>query len=84
MRVRRIDHIVLDVADTRRSVAWYRDKLGLEPERYEEWQRGEVVFTSLRIDDDAIIDLFETAPTGENMNHLCLVVDDIDLDVAAV
>lgn len=83
MRVTALDHIVLDVADTHASVAWYRDRLGLVPERYEEWQRGEVLFTSLRVSADTIIDLLETPPTGENMNHLCLVVEGFDLDEAA-
>jgi catechol 2,3-dioxygenase-like lactoylglutathione lyase family enzyme len=83
MRVSALDHIVLDVADTHASVAWYRDRLGLVPERYEEWQRGEVLFTSLRVTADTIIDLLETPPTGENMNHLCLVVEGLDLDKAA-
>lgn len=74
---------MLVVADTHRSVAWYRDRLGLVPERYEEWQRGEVLFTSLRIDEHAIIDLLEGERTGTNVDHLCLVVDDLDLDAAA-
>jgi catechol 2,3-dioxygenase-like lactoylglutathione lyase family enzyme len=83
MRVTALDHIVLDVADTHRSVAWYRDRLGLVPERYEEWQRGEVLFTSLRIDEGTIIDLLETPPTGQNVDHLCLVVDGFDPDAEA-
>jgi catechol 2,3-dioxygenase-like lactoylglutathione lyase family enzyme len=83
VRTTGLDHIVLRVADTQRSVAWYRDRLGLQPERYEQWQRGEVLFTSLRIDDRTIIDLLELAPEGTNMDHLCVVVEDIDLDAAA-
>ena len=84
MKVTALDHIVLNVADTERSVAWYRDRLGLEPERYEEWKAGEVFFPSVRISPDVIIDLLEVERTGENMNHLCVVVDDLDLDAAAV
>ena len=74
-----IDHIVLNVADGRRSMEWYRDKLGLEPVRLEEWEAGEVSFVSLRVNDTTIIDLFETDRTGENMNHVALWVDgDVD------
>jgi len=82
VRTTGLDHIVLRVADTHRSVAWYRDRLGLAPERYEQWQRGEVLFTSLRIDETTIIDLLESAPDGVNMDHLCLVVEDFDVDEA--
>ena len=83
MRVTGLDHVVLDVADTHRSVAWYRDELGLAVERYGEWQRGEVLFTSVRIDETTIIDLLEQAPTGRNVDHVCLVVDDVDVDELA-
>lgn len=83
MRVSGLDHVVLCVADTRRSVKWYSERLGLVSERFEEWQRGEVLFTSLRIDENTIIDLLETEPSGVNVDHLCLVVEDFDPDQAA-
>jgi catechol 2,3-dioxygenase-like lactoylglutathione lyase family enzyme len=83
-RVHGLDHLVLDVADARRSVAWYRDRLGLAPERLDEWERGEVPFVSLRIDEHTIIDLLETERTGENVDHVCLVVEpDTDLEAIA-
>jgi catechol 2,3-dioxygenase-like lactoylglutathione lyase family enzyme len=75
MKVSGLDHVVLNVTDTRRAVAWYRDVLGLEPLRFEAWERGEVFFPSMRIDEGTIIDLLEVERSGENMNHLCLVVD---------
>jgi catechol 2,3-dioxygenase-like lactoylglutathione lyase family enzyme len=83
MEVTGIDHIVLDVADVERSVAWYRDRLGLEPLRLEEWRNGEVLFVSLRIDETTIIDLLHNEPTGENMNHVALLVEGVDLDELA-
>ena len=83
MRVIGIDHIVLDVTDIERSVAWYRERLGLEPERLAEWRNGEVAFVSLRVDATTIIDLVEQEPTGENMNHVALLVEDVNLDEAA-
>lgn len=74
-----LDHVVLNVADTRRSIAWYRDELGLEVLRFDEWVRGEVFFPSVRIDAGTIIDVLETKRTGQNVDHLCVVVaDDVD------
>jgi catechol 2,3-dioxygenase-like lactoylglutathione lyase family enzyme len=82
MRVIGMDHIVLNVADVRRSLDFYVGVLGLAPERVDEWEREEVFFPSVRIDATTIIDLFQGAPSGENLNHLCLVVDD-DVDELA-
>jgi catechol 2,3-dioxygenase-like lactoylglutathione lyase family enzyme len=80
MRVKELDHIVLDVADVDTSLDWYCNKLGLAPDRVEEWRRGEAPFPSVRISEGCVIDLFAQAPAGENMNHFCLVVDRADLD----
>ena len=74
-RVTGLDHIVLTVADVERSAAWYRDELGLELIRMDEWRRGEVLFPSLRIDATTLIDLFPGERTGENLNHFAVVVD---------
>ena len=79
MRVRGMDHIVLNVADGQRAMEWYRDRLGLEPVRYDEWKAGDAPFLSLRVNDETIIDLLETERTGENVNHVALWVEG-DLD----
>jgi catechol 2,3-dioxygenase-like lactoylglutathione lyase family enzyme len=78
-----IDHVVLKVADVERSVAWYRDLLGLVPERLEEWRRKEVPFVSLRVDDTTLIDLLEVPPDGVNVDHVALLVEPVDLDALA-
>lgn len=83
MRVHELDHIVLDVTDVERSLAWYTELLGLAPDRVDEWRAGDAPFPSVRINDRCIIDLFATSPTGENMNHVCLVVDPDDVDAIA-
>lgn len=75
-----LDHIVLNVADVERSVAWYVDELGLEPVRLEEFRRGEVFFPSARIDPATIIDFLRADRTGTNVDHLCLVIEPTDLD----
>jgi catechol 2,3-dioxygenase-like lactoylglutathione lyase family enzyme len=79
MRITGIDHIVINVADVERSIAWYRDVLGLEPVRLEEWRAGEVLFPSVRMSPTTILDLFQTDRTGENVNHFALLVEDADL-----
>jgi catechol 2,3-dioxygenase-like lactoylglutathione lyase family enzyme len=73
-----MDHIVLRVADAEVSTAWYRDKLGLEPVRLEEWRAGDAPFVSLRVDTTTIIDLVEKDRGGDgvNMDHVAIVVDD--------
>jgi catechol 2,3-dioxygenase-like lactoylglutathione lyase family enzyme len=74
------DHIVLVTPDVERLVAWYRDELGLAPERLEEWRRREVLFVSLRVSETFLIDVLSGERTGENVNHLALTVKDVDLD----
>jgi catechol 2,3-dioxygenase-like lactoylglutathione lyase family enzyme len=83
VRVTGLDHVVINCADVERSVAWWRDELGCEPVRLEEWRRGEVPFVSVRLDATTIIDLFATDRTGENVNHIALTVDGVDLDELA-
>jgi catechol 2,3-dioxygenase-like lactoylglutathione lyase family enzyme len=84
VRVVGLDHIVLNVADVERSLAFYCGELGLEPLRVEAWRRGEVFFPSARIDAATLIDLLGIERTGENANHVALVVaDGTDLEAVA-
>jgi catechol 2,3-dioxygenase-like lactoylglutathione lyase family enzyme len=80
LHVTGMDHIVLVVADVERSVAWYRDRLGLEVLRFDEWKAGRVPFPSVRVNEGTIIDILAGARTGTNVDHLCLVVAPTDLD----
>jgi catechol 2,3-dioxygenase-like lactoylglutathione lyase family enzyme len=80
MPARVIHHVDLAVADVERSLAFYCGELGLAPERVEEWRRGEILFPSVRVDAHTIIDLLAVPRTGENADHLCLVVEPIDLE----
>ncbi|HEX3481006.1 MAG TPA: VOC family protein [Kofleriaceae bacterium] len=72
----RIDHVVLEVTDPERSVAFYEEIVGLAPVRLDEFRAGAVKFPSLRIDDSSLIDLFPRAmwhgSAPSNPNHLCL------------
>jgi catechol 2,3-dioxygenase-like lactoylglutathione lyase family enzyme len=83
MKVRGVDHYVLTVPDVEAVIAWYRDELRLVPERLDEWRRGEVLFASLRITDTTLIDVFQGDRSGTNVDHVALVVDDVDLDELA-
>src|SRR2546423_642691 len=51
MQITGVDHYVLTVPhdEIEPLVAWYRDELGLQPERLDQWRRGEVPFVSLRV-----------------------------------
>jgi catechol 2,3-dioxygenase-like lactoylglutathione lyase family enzyme len=76
MRITGLDHIVLNVADVRRSLDFYVGTLGLEPMQVEEWEAGQAFFPSVRIDAGTIIDLLQQGSTGHNVDHVCLVVED--------
>ena len=95
VQVTGLDHIVLRVADAEASVAWYVQKLGLAPERLEQWRGGEVPFPSVRVDATTVIDLLEVKavaesesepgrqPSGINLDHFALLVPGEDLDAVA-
>jgi catechol 2,3-dioxygenase-like lactoylglutathione lyase family enzyme len=80
IRVTALDHVVLNVADVERSLRFYVDELGLEPIHVDEWRKGERFFPSVRISADSIIDLLAAPRTGENADHVCLVVEPMDFD----
>ncbi|MCD0481064.1 VOC family protein [Streptacidiphilus sp. ASG 303] len=86
MRVIGFDHLVLNVADVERSLAFYCGPLGLAPVRVEEWRAGTAPFPSVRVSPDTIIDLVrrpEGAEHGSNVDHLCLVVEPLDWEEVA-
>src|SRR4249920_288819 len=65
VRITALDHVVLNVADVERSLAFYRDELGLAP---------------INVEECSIIDLVALPRTGENFDHFCLVVEPMDFD----
>lgn len=74
---------MLVVGDVERSVAWYRDELHLPVERLDEWRAGTVLFPSLRVSNDTLIDVIQGTRSGENVNHVALTLEDTDLDQLA-
>ena len=71
---------MLCVDDVERSVAWYRDHLGLHAERLDEWRAGEAPFVSLRVDEHTLVDLLADAPSGRNVDHVAFVTDRASFD----
>lgn len=87
LRVLGFDHLVLRCRDVGTTLAWYVDRLGLEPVRVDEWRAGEVLFPSARVDTTTIIDFlplpdpsFGLDTFDTHLDHLCLVVDADSLD----
>lgn len=79
-----MDHIVLNVVDEEKMMAFYTQVLQLEAERLEDYRAGRVPFPSVRLNADTVIDLFpetlwqrsESTPAGrDNLNHFCLSLD---------
>jgi len=78
VRVKALDHVVLNVRDAERALEFYSGTLGLDEERVAEWRAGDAPFPSVRVSEFTIIDLFDR-PRGEsNVDHICLVVDPLD------
>lgn len=78
------DHIVLNVVDIDRMLAFYTEVLQMPGERVAEYAAGKVPFPSVRLSADSIIDLFpkkmweKTEPNQvcrPNLNHFCLATD---------
>lgn len=81
IHITELDHIVLNVADIDRSLRFYIEVLGLEPERLDEFRSGKAGFPSVRINPHTIIDLFPMKDPGAqagsgktNLHHFCMVV----------
>ena len=78
-----VDHIVLNVEDEEKMIAFYEKVLMFPSERIEEFRAGNVPFPSVRLNADTIIDLFpkkmwETSARAgngrENLNHFCVAL----------
>jgi catechol 2,3-dioxygenase-like lactoylglutathione lyase family enzyme len=76
-----MDHIVLNVEDDEKMIAFYSEVLMFALERLEEYRAGDVPFPSVLLNSDTIIDLFpkkmwqKSSTTGkgrDNLNHFCI------------
>jgi extradiol dioxygenase family protein len=79
-----LDHIVLNVTDVDRALAFYCDVIGGMRERVEEYRAGKILFPSVRLSADTVIDIAPPALwSGErsgapNLNHFCLSIHSDD------
>jgi extradiol dioxygenase family protein len=82
-----MDHIVLNVEDDEKMIAFYMNVMSFTGERLDEYRAGKVPFPSLRLNDDTIIDLFpkrlwqkgnQIEKHGQNLNHFCIALNKKD------
>jgi catechol 2,3-dioxygenase-like lactoylglutathione lyase family enzyme len=87
IKVKSLDHVVLNVSDAERSLAFYAGILGLRPERTDEFRSGRVPFPSVRIDAGTIVDFLDpvhrdAAPPNRNLNHIALALGNAPSEIA--
>jgi catechol 2,3-dioxygenase-like lactoylglutathione lyase family enzyme len=82
MHVVGLDHVVVNTQDVEQAIYFYRDVLGLEILRLEEFRAGQVGFPSAWVSPETIIDLRPRA-AGErvtpNLDHYYLMVGATDM-----
>jgi catechol 2,3-dioxygenase-like lactoylglutathione lyase family enzyme len=87
IKIKSLDHIVLNVSDAQRSLAFYAGILGLRPERADEFRSGRAPFPSARIDAGTIVDFLDPAhreatPPNRNLNHIALALANVPSEIA--
>lgn len=77
-----LDHIVVNARDVENAIEFYRDVLGMEILRLDEFREGKVGFVSARVSAETIIDI-RPDPSGDNVtpnvDHYCLVLGPTDM-----
>ena len=77
-----LDHLVVNTRDVENAVEFYRDVLGMEILRLDEFREAKVGFVSARVSPETIIDI-RPDPSGEqltpNVDHFCLVLGPTDM-----
>jgi catechol 2,3-dioxygenase-like lactoylglutathione lyase family enzyme len=81
MQLQRLDHVSLNVTDRARSIAWYRDVLGL-PQLNQPTADDEPVFVGQPGLQFGLFQAQRPSPPREvesaGLRHVALVVDDLD------
>ena len=83
MKVIGFDHLVINTRNPDRALAFYRDVLGLEILREEEYRAGKVGFASVRITPETIIDVRPFNSDEEfvkNVDHICVRIAPTDME----
>jgi len=79
-----MDHIVLNVEDDEKMIAFYSNVLMMPTERLDAYRAGKVPFPSVRLNKNTVIDLFPKrlwqkgagAERGRTvLNHFCIALD---------
>ncbi len=77
-----LDHIVVNSRNVENTLEFYRDVLGMEILRLDEFREGKVGFVSARVSAETIIDI-RPDPSGDyvtpNVDHFCLVLGPTDM-----
>ncbi|MFF1444784.1 VOC family protein [Streptomyces sp. NPDC058295] len=89
----RLDHVVLWVRDPIAAAHFYEKAVGLEPVRLAEFAAGEEPFPSVRVNEEALLDLMPLSmaermkmlpgaaeSAGHPVNHVCLALPRGDFD----
>ncbi|MFD9396112.1 VOC family protein [Streptomyces sp. NPDC060000] len=89
----RLDHVVLWVRDPVAAVDFYEKAVGLEPVRLPGFVAGEEPFPSVRVNEEALLDLMPLSmaermkmlpgaaeSAGHPVNHVCLALSLGDFD----
>ena len=74
--------MVVNTRDIEGSVRFYKDMLGMEILRLDEYREGKVGFVSARVSQEIIIDIRPTKAEDAvtpNMDHFCLVLGATDM-----
>ena len=78
-----IDHLVMNTKDVETAIRFYRDVLGMEILRLDEFREGKVGFVSARVSSETIIDIRPSQSedtVNPNVDHYCLIVDQPDME----
>ena len=78
-----LDHLVVNTKDIDRAIEFYRDVLGMEILRLDQFRKGEIGFVSARVSSEIIIDLRPSQSEEQvtpNVDHYCLVLGPTDME----
>lgn len=84
--ITRLAHVCLNVRDLQRSLAFYRDALGL-PVQFTFEKGGRQTGVYLAVGERNFIEIFERAdvqPVNTGIVHFCLEVDDLEAAISAL
>jgi catechol 2,3-dioxygenase len=85
VELRRLDHVSLNVSDRERSIAWYRDVLGLEQRgepRRDDWPVFMGEFGACVALFQAQVESPERQPESTGLRHVAFMVDREELALA--